>query len=178
MFTQTRTALAILTSVVCFAPLSVQAQTSVKARAPNTALGRAIQLHDSAVALYSQPQRAAEAARLHVREASFRSVRDPEAVGALIMAANLFNYARQPVVARKTMERAAARALAMGDVVTAAEAYTNAAFLAHKINNQSETQRLGRKAILLSESPLIQAEDRLTIRNRFRVIPTFAELLR
>jgi hypothetical protein len=66
----------------------------------------------------------------------------------------------------------------MGDVVTAAEAYTNAAFLAHKINNKSETQRLGRKAILLSESPLLQVEHRLTIRNRFRVIPTFAELVR
>jgi hypothetical protein len=178
MFTQTRIVLAILVGAVCFTPVTAKAQMTVKARAPNTALTRAIELHDSALALYSQPSRAAEAARLHVRETSFRSAHDPEAVEALIMAANLFNYAGQPVVARKTMERAAVRALAMGDVVTAAEAYTNAAFLAHKINNKSETQRLGRKAILLSESPLLQVEHRLTIRNRFRVIPTFAELVR
>jgi hypothetical protein len=44
--------------------------------------------------------------------------------------------------------------------------------------NTAEVQRLGRKAILLSESPLINAQERANIRNRFRVNPGYAELLK
>jgi hypothetical protein len=153
------------------------AQTSVKASS-SSALAKAIATHDSAVSLYSQPTRARDAARLHMREVRYRDARDPEAVEALIMAANLLNYSNELWSARKTMEQAAERALNIGDVVTAAQAYTNATFIAAKGNNHSEVQRLGRKAVLLAESPLIDPQQRAAIRNRFQVNPRFAELLK
>jgi hypothetical protein len=164
--------------VICMLPVVAQAQTSVKSSMSEWALTRALQFHDSAVALYSQPRRAAQAARLHLKEVNFRAKGDPEAVEALVMAANLFNYAHQPISARRIMEDAADRALATGDVVVAAQAYTNAAFLAQKVGNVDEMKRLARKAILLSDSPLLMPEQRQDIRNRFRVSPTFAELLK
>jgi len=163
---------------ICMLPVMAQAQTSVKSSGTERALTRALQLHDSAVALYSQPRHAAQAARFHLKEVSFRSKADPEAVEALVMAANLFNYAQQPINARNIMEDAADRALAIGDVLVAAQAYTNAAFLAQKVGNLDEMKRLGRKAILLSDSPLLGTEQRQEIRGRFRVSPTFAELLK
>jgi len=165
----------ILTALLCLAPAGVKAQTSVKVR-DSGSLTRAIELHQSAIALYSQPKRAAEAARVHLEEATYRSRNDPEAVEALVMAANLFNYAHQPINARKAMESAAKRALMLGDVVGAAQAYTSAAFLAQKSGNTSEMKRLGRQAILLSESPLLEPGQSARIRSRFLSNPTFAEL--
>jgi hypothetical protein len=168
---------ALLAIALITLPARAPAQT-VEVKASGTAAGtRAAELNRQAVALYSVPARAGDAARLHVQEVSLRTASDPEAVTALVMAANLYSYSKQPITARKTMERAAERALAIGDVVTAAQAFTNAAFLAHENNNASETQRLGRKAVLLSESPVLSQEERTTIRNRFRVSPVFASLL-
>jgi hypothetical protein len=164
--------------VIVFLSGSVaSAQNSVKASS-NSALARAIALHEEAVALYSQPKRSADAARLHVAEAKFRNSNDPEAVQALMMAGNLYNYAGQPFEAKKVTEQAAKRALAMGDVVTAAQAFTNATYLAFKIGIDSEVQRLGREAILLSNSPLITEQQREGIRIRFRNTPSFAALLK
>lgn len=153
-------------------------QTATGWSGENNALARAIALHDSAVAMYNQPARSAEAARLHLEEVRFRSWSDPEAVDALVMAANLFNYANQPLTAKKVMERAAERAIAIGDVLTAAQAFTNAAFLAHKVGSTSETQRLGRKAVLLSQSPLIDPQQRTAIRNRLTSDPAIAGLVK
>ena len=168
---------ALLAVALITLPSRATAQT-VNVKASGTAAAtRAEQLNRQAVALYSVPARAGDAASLHVQEVSLRAPSDPEAITALVMAANLYSYSKQPMTARKTMERAAERALAIGDVVTAAQAFTNAAFLAHESNNVSETQRLGRKAILLSESPQLSQEERTTIRNRFRVSPAFATLL-
>ena len=174
-----QTRIAILLIAFSALPALAAAQTvQVKAAASEPAYARAAQLNKEAVSLYSDPGRASDAARLHLQEASSRSWSDPEAVHALIMAANLYNYADQPMTARKIMERAAERALAIGDVVTAAQAFTNAAFLAHKVSNASETQRLGQKAILLSGSPLLAEDERATIRGRFRGVSVFAALLK
>lgn len=64
------------------------------------AYSKALALHTEAVALYDQPRRFGEAARLHVREAHFRSPRDAEAVEALAMAGRLFRPWSGPVIAR------------------------------------------------------------------------------
>ena len=163
---------------VVFVLLSHDLNGQTAFRTTRASLTRALELHESAVALYAAPKRAAEAAGLHIEEAQHRASTDPEAVEALIMAGNLFNYAQRPVSARRTLEQAAERALAMGDVRTAAQAYLNAAFIAHESGNRYEVQRLGRKAVLLMESPLLEPRDRSSIRNRFKVKSAFAALFK
>jgi hypothetical protein len=95
-------------------------------------------------------------------------------VQPLAWAAHLFGYAKRPLEARRTMEEAAERALAMGDVVRAAQAYVEASFFADKQKNRVETERLGRKALLLAGSPLLAGDQRDEIMKRIRSNPTLA----
>jgi hypothetical protein len=134
---------------------TINAQTSVKASQPKFGKeARADEYEHRAIALHSKPERAAEAARLHRWSAALRSETDPRAVEALAMSAHMFSYAKMPAEARKTMERAAVRALDIGDVQRAAQAYVEAAFFAELESDRGQVTRLGRKALALSESPL------------------------
>jgi hypothetical protein len=162
---------------VLLLPGAATSQTAAKSSQPISRSARAIELQERAIALHEQPARAAEAARLHKLSASLRNANDPEAVQSLAMAAHLFGYAKRPLEARKTMEDAAERALAMGDVVRAAQAYVEATFFAVKQQNRSETERLGRKALLLAGSPLLGADQRTVIMRRIRSNPSLAVLL-
>jgi hypothetical protein len=153
-----------------------QGQVRAKSSEPVSRVARAIELQEQAVALHAQPARAVEAARLHKASAALRNANDPEAVQSLAMAAHLFGYAKRPIEARRTMEEAADRALAMGDVVRAAQAYVEASFFADKQKNRVETQRLGRKALLLAGSPLLPVDQRNAIMKRIRSNPTLASL--
>ena len=94
------------------------------------------------------------------------------------MAGYLFNYAKRPLDARRTMEEAADRALAMGDVFRAARAYVEAACFAEEQQDRVATARLGNKALLLVSSSRITAEERTSIRNRIRTSSTLASLER
>jgi hypothetical protein len=68
--------------------------------------------------------------------------------------------------------------LAIGDVILAANAFVSAAYLAQRNSNKSDAQRLGRRALLLGESPLIDEQQRTAIRERLRANPTFATLVK
>jgi hypothetical protein len=161
-------------------PARAESQTSAKSSQPEpvSRIQRAIELEELAIALHGQPARAVEAARLHKQSASLRNANDPEAVQSLAMAAHLFGYGNRTLEARRTMEQAADRALAMGDVVHAAKAYVEATFFADKLNNQGEMDRLGRKALLLARSPLLTADERTNIIKRIRSNPSLASLVR
>jgi hypothetical protein len=148
------------------APTRAHAQTVAKPLVSPGANRRAFALHEEAVALHAEPPRAADAARLHVASARLRGANDPQAVNCLAQAAHLYSYSNRPMAARKTMEQAAERALVMGDVARAARAYTEAAFLADKQGNESETWRLGSKAVLLANSPLLDGEQRSWVLSR------------
>ena len=164
------------TCALCALPLRAQIAAL---RSPDASrIARAVELEKQAVELHAQPKRAYEAAQLHIQSASLRDLEDPQAVQSLAMAAHLLGYADRPLEARHTMEEAATRALAMGDVVRAAAAYTEAAFFAQKAQNKGELNRLGRKAILLSSSPLLRPEERQAILGRFTTTPTFGVLLK
>ena len=118
-----------------------------------------------AVALYSTPVRYAEAARLHVREAELRGG-GPLAADALVRAARLREYDGKNADALRLMKQAAAVALDCGDVVQAAHAYVDAAFLAIHGRRVDEAYELARRAQRLSESPLLDAEARDAILRR------------
>src|SRR4051812_17319158 len=99
-----RTTLYLTVFITATIAASARGQSAIGVGAPS-ALARAIVLHDSAVSLYSRPDRAAEAAQIHTREAAFRSPTDPEAINALVMAGRLYAYAHRPFAACKTLEQ-------------------------------------------------------------------------
>ena len=164
--------------VILIAPAGLQAQSAYKSSGDNDAYAKALELHAAAAGLYDQPGRFEDAARLHVLEAHFRSPRDPEAVEALAMAARLFTYANRLFDARQAMEQAGDRALSMGDVARAANAYLDAAFVARKARKEAEVLRLARKAYLLTDSPLLSSNQKGEVRKRFANDPGIAQATR
>jgi len=166
-------------ATLCLAAVRIgAAQTSVKSAGdPLENSTRASEFEERAVELHRDVTRAAESARLHRRSAELRAASDPEAIESLALAAHLFGYAHQLSEARRTMEQAAERALAIGDVARAANAYLEAAFFAEHQKQRSEVERLGRKALLLAGSPLLPDDQRKTITDRIRFDVSLASLL-
>lgn len=123
-------------------------------------------LHARANQLQTGLSNLSEAARLHAQEVELRSSFDPSAVDCLNIAANLFIAAKRPLDARRAMESAGDRALALGDIQRAALLYVNAAFIADGEKNVEETTRLGRKADLLTASPLLADAQKTDLHRR------------
>ena len=145
-----------------------RAQSIVAPADPGDRMATAERLEQRAAELYAQPRRAEEAARLQQRSALLRDADDPRAIASLEMAARLLAYANRPTDARRIMEQAAERALAMGDVVRAADAYLDAAAIAQEQHSQAQVNRLGRKALLLASSPVLKPAERAGIVDRIR----------
>jgi tetratricopeptide (TPR) repeat protein len=168
-------ALTVMTALSAL-PGRAVAQTVSQAAAPLIAISRADQLEKQAAALHDDMTRYVEAARLYKQAASLRSETDPRAVDVLMLAAHLFHYANKMSDARKTMDQAAQRALAGGDVWRASVANLEAALFAYKQGNWAQTERLGRKALQLAQSPLLTEEQRASIVNRLTSNPAVAGL--
>jgi hypothetical protein len=118
-------AVIILTLV---APANAQ---SVRARESHTPpVTRAEELYQRAVALYDKPSQFREAAQLLIASARLRSPDDPAAFTSLWMAGRLYSAARDRRNAQRTLEEAARLALGNGEVVEAANAFLDAAFIA------------------------------------------------
>ena len=101
-----------------------------------------------------------EAAGLLRRAAELRPEGDPVATDNLIRAARLSYYEGDNRRAVRDFEAAGQRALAMGDVVVAANSFADAAWVAHNHGSNEVAFGLLAKARLLSNSPLIPEGDR------------------
>jgi hypothetical protein len=139
-------ALTIMTAVFAVAiPLSVRAQED---NAPS-----ADQLQARAQALFASPDLYPVAAQLFKRSAAMRAPGDPQAVESLAMAARLLTYAGQYGRARAAMESAAERALADGDVVTAAHHFAEAAYIAGNYAQNARAEDLVERVLWLASVP-------------------------
>ena len=132
------------------------------------ALSDADELHLEAVALYEFPERWAEAARLHEQAARKLAHNDAQSFAAYDRAARLYFYAGEYANARRSMERAAGVAIATGDLVTAAHAYIDAAFITLWEGRSGAQGELTRQAERLSASELIGEAERDEILVRIR----------
>jgi hypothetical protein len=157
----------LLIGLLCCAG-SVQAQEIRGAVAPVTELPNAAadRLHARAEALYGVPGKLREAASLHEREAGLRGASDLLGVAALDRAARLYAYAGNRARARGLMQKAADRALRAGEVLRAAHAYIDAAFLALADRDVARAYSLTKKADLLAHSPHLDPVDRAGIVRR------------
>jgi hypothetical protein len=168
MYTHTRrlllTASAVVTVIAL--PLSARAQMLDPIRVTD-AVQKAEKLDAEALS-YEQNDwsQLKKAARLREEAANLRAENDPAGTVSLYWAARDRYYSGDAKTARVLMEQAADRALAMGDVMNAVTAYTEAAYICADIKDGERMRTLATKARLLANSPLLTAEQRFQLRNR------------
>ena len=110
------------------------------------------------------------AADLFRQAAHLRAASDPVAISDLKTAARLEFYHGSERQARRDLEHAGQRALAIGDVVGAANAFVDAAWVAGNDGQDNEARALIERAQLLALSPLISHEDRTDIQRRLPAV--------
>lgn len=109
------------------------------------------------------------AASLFRRAAELRSPADPAAVEDLLRAARLSFYDGRALQSVRDFETAGQRALDRGDVLVAANAFADAAWVAGNEGRGQRAHGLLARAQLLSNSPLIREDDRSQLRTRWGV---------
>lgn len=141
-------------------PAAAQAQTSARSPTAGAAASSlpALSLH---MADWGEEARRAE---WHARSVdAFRL----ERARALVRAGLLHTYAGRTGRAARVLEEAARSALSVGDVVTAADAYVKAAFVAYAAGRGDEVLAYGKRALALANSPHLTPEEAATIRAFF-----------
>ena len=104
------------------------------------------------------------AARLRQEAASLRTGDDPKGALSLYWAARDRYYTGDERGGGELMVQSAERALAIGDVVHAATAYTEAAYIASEIRDVQSAREYATRARLLALSPMLTDAQREQIR--------------
>ena len=155
----------VVTSLVVIAasavPSDAQSQSSVD-------IQRAVGLESEASRFLDQPDRWAYAANLYWAAAQLRADEDPQGEEDLRIAANLAFETDNAAGAIAALESAASRALASGDVVRAADIFSDAAWVASKAGRLGERRRLASRVAELADSTGLTRAERSQIMSRFR----------
>ena len=128
-------------------------------------------LHQRAMDLYEIPARWAEAADLHRQAAEQLLDNDAGQFFGFSRASLLYFYAGETGQARKNMERAARVAEATGDILTAANAWVDAAFIAVADGYAGKTREFVREARLLADADVVSEEARAALLARIDGAP-------
>jgi len=170
---------ALLTPLTLLVPAATAAQhvftpapVVVSAAARDNA--RADTLEGWASSMYGKRWQWPHAARLHERAAALRGD-DPRAVQSWRMAAWLHSADGNHGRGRAMMERAAASAIAVGDVERAADAYIDAALIAMEGGRADKATGLLRRTRVVLGSPLLPLERRGAILRRIGDEPRLAQ---
>lgn len=135
-------------------------------------------LHSLAMELYETPLRWEEAGELHERAAKALPKNDAAAFFGFQRAAVLYFHSGETARSRHAMERAADVAEATGDVLTAAHAWVDAAFLAVAEGYAGKKREYVATARELAASELLADGDREAILARVDGSPVSAETAR
>jgi hypothetical protein len=138
------------------APITVTASQAAEANA----------LDERALRFYGTPKKWRKAAWMHEQAAELRALSDPKAYRSWVMAAHIYYAARANGLAYEAMAKAAERAAALGDVVNAANAYVDAGLMAAEAGRGEEIPEIARRAVALSNSPMLSDEQRASIVKR------------
>jgi tetratricopeptide (TPR) repeat protein len=165
-FTMAFATMAALGAAMPAAAMQFGPETMVYDPTPNA--DRARELWTRAEALFSQPKHWKKAARLLEQSAQLREANDPETYTCLMYAGRLRAAVKDLPAARADLEKAAAHALAHGSVIEAAHAYIDAAHVASSEKQIEAARDFVRRATLLTESPLISAEQKHILEARLK----------
>jgi hypothetical protein len=146
---------------------AAQAQASLKPITVTDRQSRAEAL-DKEAALYetSDWSKIRKAAFLREKAAGLREDGDTLKAASLYWAARDRYYSDDPTTARDLMVRSAEYALAVGDVVTAANAFTDAAYISADLRDVANTKYYATKARLLAGSPMLTDSKRNDLLSR------------
>jgi ATP/maltotriose-dependent transcriptional regulator MalT len=117
-------------------------------------------LHQQAIDLYEFPERWGEAADLHRQAAEHLTKNDAGQFFGYSRAALLYFFAGELSAARRSMEDAAEVAAATGDVLTAANSFVDAAFIAVAEGYDGKQREFVADARQLIESEVLTQADR------------------
>jgi len=131
-------------------------------------LARALELEARAWSLRDRMDRRSAAARLLREAADLRPAEDPERVRNLREASSMNFHAGHLAQAATDAGDAAKAALRQGDVLQAAHAYLDAAWMAAEDGRTARALAFVEEAMLLTASPLLGDEDRERILVRIR----------
>lgn len=153
---------------VAASPLAALAQQELQPVrvSPTEALVRAEALHAKGAKESESLDRMKHASRLHQKSAELRAADDPRRAECMREAALLRYYAGDRRGATGLMERAAESAAVRGDVVVAAQSFSDAAIMAHETRQPARAWTLGVRADVLTNSPLLSESQRLALRER------------
>lgn len=153
---------------VAASPAAVLAQQQLQAVrvSPSEALVRAEALHAKGTHESETLSRLKHASKLHEQSGELREADDPRRAECLREAALLRYYGGDRRGAAGIMERAASSAAERGDVVLAAQSFSDAAIMAHEIRQPARAWELGVRADVLTSSPLLSESQRLALRER------------
>ena len=145
---------------VAAAPVAASAQQKLPPVRVTASVEYADNLMLRAESLSTKLSHFKQAAELFERSAEARTDADPRAVTCLRSAATLRYNSGNKRKGLGLMEKAGDRAIRLGDVVTAANAYIDAAVIASELRQGERARELGERAVLLAKSPLLTAEQR------------------
>lgn len=131
-------------------------------------------LHVEALALYETPSRWAEAGELHEKAAKELLKNDAGQFFGYNRAAALYLYAGETARSRRAMEKAASVAEATGDVLTAANAWIDAAFIAIAEGFTAKKREFVANARSLADAEVLSEGERAGILARIDGAPTTA----
>ncbi|MEX2528824.1 MAG: hypothetical protein WEA09_14430 [Gemmatimonadota bacterium] len=130
---------------------------------------RAQELEAQAQELMTERTSWKDAARALRQAAQLREEGDPQAVSNLMTGARLAFYTGDDRGALSDLKQAGDRALAMGDVNTAAHAYLDAAWIGMQLSRPEVVTEYTHRADLLTRSPLLSADHRAAIQQRIEI---------
>lgn len=147
--------------------LSVGVLTAGSLAAQDVDLNKARSLETEAEQLLQDQDNWRKAAKLLREAAAYRPEGDAQARADLFQASRLAYYRGQETRALYELEDLADRALAEGDVLTAAQALADAAWIANEEGMGGKTIDLSKRAQKLAMSPLISEAQRSALQERF-----------
>lgn len=159
--------LSTLAAVIGCLVTGVQSANAQTAETPKSPIARSQELQRNAQDMFTTPDHWQDAAALLTHAARLRPVGDPEKQRMLATAARLYAYRGNAGLALYWMQRGAEQALAGGDVLTAAQTFTEAAYLAGDRGDWGKVKQLAQRVATLAGSPLLSADQRESIMRPF-----------
>jgi len=151
---------------VAAAPVTATAQQKLPLVRVTAASEYADDLALRAESLSMQLTHFTQAAELFERSAAARGPGDTRAVTCLRSAATLRYNSGDKRRGLGLMEKAADRAIRLGDVMIAANSYIDAAVIANELRQGVRARDLGERAALLTKSPLLSETQRSALLDR------------